>query len=442
MSDTCLTLVWHQLYMLDIKYIRENKEKVQQGAKNKGVDVDIAHVLELDERRRALIVESEGIKAQQNKLGKDNIEQARELKVKFKELEAQLNVVEKQYQDLMSRIPNVAFDDVPIGKDESENKVIRQEGKIPKFDFEPKEHLEIGEALDIIDVKTAAKVSGARFNYLKGEAAMLEFAIVQYTFATLTSPKIIKQIADSVEKGYSPKVFVPVVPPVMIRPEVMTRMARLSEEDKEERYHLVADDMYLVGSAEHTLGPMHMDETIAENDLPLRYVGFSTSFRREAGSYGKDTKGILRVHQFDKIEMESFSTKENSRKEQDFFVAIQEYLVKSLGIPYQVVDICTGDMGGPDARQIDIECWMPGQNKYRETHTSDLMTDYQARRLKTRVKRKSGETEFVHMNDATAFAIGRILIAILENNQQKDGSIEIPKALHKYLPFKKIEKNK
>ena len=378
--------------MLDIKYIRANKEKVQQGAKDKGVDVDIDRVLDLDEKRRALIVESEGIKAQQNKLGKENIEQARELKVKFKGLEAQLDVIEKQYQDLLNKIPNVAFDDVPVGKDESENKVIRQEGKIPEFDFKPKEHLEIGESLDIIDVKTAAKVSGARFNYLKGGAAMLEFAIIQHTFATLTSPKIIKKIADSVGKGYSAKVFIPVVPPVMIRPEVMTRMARLSAEDKDERYHLVKDDLYLVGSAEHTLGPMHMDEIISEAELPLRYVGFSTSFRREAGSYGKDTKGILRVHQFDKIEMESFTTKENARKEQDFFVAIQEYLVKSLGIPYQVVDICTGDMGGPDARQIDIECWMPGQNKYRETHTADLMTDYQARRLKTRLKRKSGET--------------------------------------------------
>ena len=198
------------------------------------------------------------------------------------------------------------------------------------------------------------------------------------------------------------------------------------------------DNLYLIGSAEHTLGAMHMDQTFFEQNLPLRYIGFSTSFRREAGSYGKDTKGILRVHQFDKIEMESFTIPEDSKIEQDFFVAIQEYLMKSLEIPYQVVMICTGDMGTPDARQLDIEAWLPGQNKYRETHTSDLMTDYQARRLNTKVKLKSGKTEFVHMNDATAFAIGRTLIAILENYQQKDGSVLVPKVLQALTGFDKI----
>jgi len=179
---------------------------------------------------------------------------------------------------------------------------------------------------------------------------------------------------------------------------------------------------------------MYMDETLKENDFPLRYIGFSTAFRREAGSYGKDTKGILRVHQFDKLEMESFSLPENSLKEQDFIVAIQEYLMQSLKLPYQVVAICTGDMGGPDYRQIDIETWMPGQNKYRETNTSDLMNDYQSRRLNTKVKRSDGKTEFVHMNDATAFAIGRTLIAVIENGQQADGSVVVPEALRKYMP--------
>ena len=182
-----------------------------------------------------------------------------------------------------------------------------------------------------------------------------------------------------------------------------------------------------------------MDEVIVEKNFPIRYVGFSTSFRREAGSYGKDTRGILRVHQFNKIEMESFTLPENSLKEQEFFVSIQEYLMKSLEIPYQVVMICTGDIGKPDARQVDIESWLPGQNKYRETHTSDLMTDYQSRRLNTRVKRKNGSFEFVHMNDATAFAIGRTLIAIIENYQQKDGSIKVPVVLQKYTGFKKID---
>jgi seryl-tRNA synthetase len=225
----------------------------------------------------------------------------------------------------------------------------------------------------------------------------------------------------------------------MIRPDVFKRMARLDPGQEEERYYLPKDDLYLIGSAEHTLGPLHMDETLKEEELPVRYIGFSPAFRRESGSYGKDVKGILRVHQFDKLEMESFTTPENSRKEQDFIVSVQEYLVQSLEIPYQVVSVCTGDMGGPDARQIDIECWMPGQGRYRETHTSDLMTDYQSRRLATKVKRKNGKTELVHMNDATAFAIGRILIAIIENNQTAEGKIRIPKVLQKYIGKEEIE---
>jgi len=267
---------------------------------------------------------------------------------------------------------------------------------------------------------------------------LLEFALIQYTFQTLTSEKIIGKIAASIEKGYAAKPFIPVIPPDFIRPQIFEKMARLSPEDKEERYYFPQDDIYLIGSAEHTLGPIHMEEIIPEENLPLRYLGFSTSFRREAGSYGKDTRGIFRVHQFDKLEMESFTLPNNSLKEQDFILAVQEYLVRSLELPYQVVMICTGDMGKPDARQIDIEIWMPGQGRYRETHTSDLMTDYQARRLNTRVRKKGGDIEFVHMNDATAFAIGRTLIAIMENYQQKDGSIKVPRVLQKYAGFKKI----
>ena len=210
-------------------------------------------------------------------------------------------------------------------------------------------------------------------------------------------------------------------------------MARLSSETEIERYLISRDNQYLIGSAEHTLGPMHIDQTLNENVLPLRYFAFTPAFRREAGSYGKDTKGILRQHQFDKIEMESFTTPEDGVREQNFFVAIQEYLMQSLKIPYQVVAICTGDMGGPDYRQIDIESWMPGQNRYRETHTSDYMTDYQSRRLQTRVRMNKGETIFVHMNDATAFAMGRTIIAILENYQQEDGLIKIPEVLKQYM---------
>ncbi|MDP2598634.1 MAG: serine--tRNA ligase [Candidatus Liptonbacteria bacterium] len=367
--------------------------------------------------------------------------------------ENKLADIEKQRDIIWRRIPNLPSDDTPIGNDESGNKVLRKDGTEPrKFDFEPKDHLALGESLGMIDVRMASKVSGARFSYLKGDAAMLEFAIVNYALEFLTNGKILESVADGVKPGYNPKPFIPVVPPAMIRPEVFDRMARL--EPREERYRFADDDLYLIGSAEHTLGPLHMDETIPEEKLPIRYVGFSTAFRREAGSYGKDMQGILRVHQFDKIEIESFTVPEDSRTEQDFIVSLQENLMWALELPYQVVQICTGDMGGPNLRQIDIETWMPGQGKYRETHTSDLNGDYQSRRLGTRVKRKDpsnallrpssgqvgagGKTEFVHMNDATVFAIGRILIAIMENYQTKDGKIEIPKVLQKYMGKKMI----
>jgi len=424
--------------MLDIKFIRENQKKVQKACKNKKVLLDIEDVLNLDKQRKALLDKVEDLRCQKNKLGKEDISKARKIKMHLKEIEPKLKETEGLFEKLMLQVPNIPMKDVPIGKDDTENKKIREWGEIPKFDFEVKDHVSLGKSLDIIDTKTASKVAGSRFSYLKGKLVLLEMALIQYAFEILTSQKIIKKIADSVEKNYSDKIFIPVIPPVMIRPEVFTKMARLSPADKDDRYYFPKDDLYLIGSAEHTLGAMHMDETIAENQFPIRYAGFSTSFRREAGSYGKDTKGIFRVHQFDKIEMESFTLPENSLKEHNFFVAIEEYLMQSLKIPYRVVVVCTGDMGGPNVRQVDIETWFPGQGKYRETHSADLMTDYQARRLKTRVKRKNG-SEFVHMNDATVFAVGRTLIAIMENYQQKDGSILVPEVLKKYVNFEKID---
>jgi seryl-tRNA synthetase len=408
--------------------------------------------LEVDKKRREITTELEGLKATKNRTSKIIVEtkdpeERKKIIIGMKNLDVKSDILNKeqkeldrQFQSLIIMIPNVPDDDVPAGKDETENVILRKIGEPLEFAFKPKDHLEIGKELDLIDTETAARISGSRFAYLKNEAAILEYAIVQYVFRTLSDSSIIKKIADEIEEGYSSSPFVPVVPPVMIKPDIYIKMARLDPGQEEERYYLQKDDQYLIGSAEHTLGPLHMDEVIPEEKLPLRYIGFSTSFRREAGSYGKDTKGILRVHQFDKLEMESFTAAENSRKEQDFIVAIQEYLVNSLGIPYQVIAVCTGDMGGPDARQIDIECFMPGQGKYRETHTSDMNTDYQARRLNTRVRRISGEVELVHMNDATAFAIGRILIAILENYQQEDGSVIIPEVLRKYTGFDKIVK--
>lgn len=430
--------------MLDIKYIREHPEQIKKALRNRGVAFNVDYLLRLDEKRRAKIKEVDDLRARQNELSDEiakksfetkshKIAGAKQLKAQLGKTEFEMKMLEDEFHELMYKIPNIPLDDVPVGKDASKNKVIRKLGKIPKFHFEPKDHLELGAALDIIDVERAAKVTGTRFNYFRKEAALLEFALIQFTFSFLTAEKELKKIADSIVSGYSAKPFIPIIPPVMVRPDVMTKMARLAEQDKDERYYFPKDDLYLVGSAEHTLGSMHMDEVFNEEDLPIRYLGFSTSFRRESGSYGQDTRGVLRVHQFDKIEMESFTLATDSVKEQDFIVAVQEKLVQALKIPYQVVKISTGDMGKPDARQIDIECWMPGQSKYRETHTSDLMTDYQARRLNTRLRRKDGTTEFVHMNDATAFAIGRTIIAILENYQREDGSIEIPKVLQPYM---------
>lgn len=425
--------------MLDIKLIRENPDKVKTGIEKKGFDPQLVdQLLLVDEKRRTFQQQAEKLRAERKQLGPDNLDRAREVKQQLEVIEKDLREADENFQAYLRKLPNLPFDEVPVGKDDSENVVIRQWGTPRQFDFPVKDHVELGEALGIIDTDAASKISGARFAYLKGRLALVEFALIQYTMSIVTDSEKLKAIADEAGlKDINLKPFTPVLPPVFIRPEVMERMARLEPAD--DRYYIQSDDLYLIGSAEHTLGPLHMDQMLTEDELPIRYAGFSTSFRREAGSYGRDTKGILRLHQFDKIELESFTLPEESVKEQDLIVAIQEYLVRSLDLPYQVIAICTGDMGDPDARQIDIETWMPGQNKYRETHTSDLMTDYQARRLNTRVKRSTGEAEYVHMNDATAFAIGRILIAILENGQQADGSVILPNVLVPYLGFNEIK---
>jgi seryl-tRNA synthetase len=433
--------------MLDIKFIRENSELVRKAVADKKTAVDIDELLAVDERRRHVLQELEAKRAEQNAGSRGGpkapteLEALKKLKEEVKVLEEENSKIQKEFDGLMLKVPNVPSADTPVGKNEGGNQVLREVGKPTVFSFKPKEHWELGQELGVIDTETASKVSGARFAYLKGELALMQFALVQLVFSVLTDEGTLKKIIKKANLDLKPKAFIPVVPPVFIKPEIMQQMARL--EPKEERYHIPSDDLYLVGSAEHTLGPIHMDEVFKEEELPARYIGYSTAFRREAGSYGKDMKGILRVHQFDKLEMESFSLPEDSIKEQNFFVAIQEHLMQELGIPYRVMQICTGDMGGPDARQIDIECWMPGQNRYRETHTSDLMTDYQARRLNTKVRRKD-RTEFVHMNDATAIAVGRTIIAIMENYQTEKGTVKIPKVLQKYmLGIKEIKpKNK
>jgi len=408
--------------MIDIKFIRENPDKVKQGCEKKQVKCDIDHVLELDEKRRSLLQEIEKLKAEQNKLSKrksdkEQIQKAKEIKQKIKKIDPELDKVKGEFDKLMRQVPNLPFDEVLVGKNEQDNKVVRSQGEKTKFDFKPKDYLEIAEKLDIIDVKRAAKVAGTRFGYLKGGAAQLEIALIQLAFETLT------------KQG-----FVPVIPPVMLNHKAMTGMGYL-DRGSDEVYHLEKDDLYLVGTSEQSIGPMHMDEIFKEDELPKRYVGFSTCFRREAGAYGKDTKGILRVHQFDKAEMFSFCRPSESEKEHQLFLKIEEELMQKLELPYQVVDICTGDLGDPAAKKWDIEVWMPGQSQYRETHSTSNCTDFQARRLNIRYRQKD-ELKFVHTLNGTALAMGRMLIAIIENYQQKDGSIRIPEVLKKYMAGK------
>ncbi len=401
--------------------------------------IDLERALELAEERKKAAGAVTEINRQRNEAQKNrDAEAGKRLKDELKAAEEVYQTIEKELVSILVKIPNIPSADTPIGPDESGNKVIRQWGEKREFGFTPKAHWDIGRDLGIIDSEKAAEVSGARYTYLKGDLAMLQFALIQFAMKVLTSPDDLQAAATEAGLELNTKAFIPVVPPVMMRSQVMNRMARLDPID--ERYYFEKDDVVFVGSAEHTLGPLHMDETIAEERLPIRYVGYSTAFRREAGSYGKDTKGILRQHQFDKIEMESFTKPEDGIAEQDFMVALQEYCMRKLGLPYQVMLICTGDMGFPDQRQIDIETWMPGQNTYRETHSADYVGGFQARRLNTKVKRSSGESEPVHMNDATVFAVGRTLIAILENYQNEDGTVTVPEALRPWVGKNVIEK--
>lgn len=412
--------------MLDVNLIRQNPERVKAGIIKKRRDAGAVDVfLALDEKWRALIDEINLLKRRQNELSRErNVEEAKRNKEAIKEKEAELESVVALRDAALENIPNLPFDDVPEGKDETENVVLREAGRKPKFDFEPKDHLSLGGALGAIDVERAARTSGSRFGYLLGDAVLLEFALVKLALDTL------------IREG-----FVPVSPPVMIKPEVYRGMGRLAGDQKEERYYLPKDDLYLTGSAEHTIGPLHLDETLDARTLPRRYVGFSTNFRREAGSYGKDTKGILRVHQFDKVEMFSFTVPDKSEEEHRLLLSMQEKLMRALDLPYRVIAICTGDMGWTDARQFDIETWLPGQGRYRETHSCSNTTDFQARGIRARYRELHGnEAQYLHMLNATAFAIGRMLIAILENYQMKNGDVRVPRVLQKYVG-KKILKS-
>ena len=426
--------------MLDIAFIRENPDIVRAAMKNKkreGVDLD--RILALANERREVAGEISEINRKRNEAAaaRDG-EAGKALKEMLKAVEERYQAAEKELVSLLIKLPNIPSVDTPIGPDESGNVVLRQWGEKPQFSFTPKAHWDLGRDLGIIDNEKASEVSGARFTYLKGDLVLLESALMQFATQVLVSSEKLGKIISDAGLSVSSKAFVPITPPLMMRSTVMNRMARLDPID--DRFYFEKDDLVFIGSAEHTLGPLHMDETLAEDRLPLRYFAVTPAFRREAGAAGKDTRGILRLHQFNKMEIESFTKPEDGLAEQNFFIAIQEYLMQQLNLPYQVVAICTGDMGFPDQRQIDIETWMPGQDTYRETHTADYVGGFQARRLNTKVKRADGTNEPVHMNDATALS-QRPLIAILENYQQADGSVLIPEVLRPYMGGKeKIEK--
>jgi seryl-tRNA synthetase len=426
--------------MLDIQFIRENADTVATKAKQKGYDIDVQELLQMDEERRSLMTAVEAMRAKRNdnaaqmKNGKpapELIAQGKLIKAELAQLEAQFTGVDEHYHKLLTAVPNMPLDDVPVGATEDENVVDRVVGEPTKFDFEPKEHWQLAEPRGLIDKERAAKVAGSRFAYIKGDLVRLQFAIMQFVVQTLGDENVIKELVKENGLNVSTRPFTPILPPAMLRTEPYVASARLNAE--EVTYKLADDDLWLNASAEHTLCTMYWNEILPEDVFPIRYIGYSTSFRREAGTYGKDVDGILRLHQFDKLEMEVFSTSETGHDEHKLQVAVQEYLLQQLKVPYRVLKKCTADIGKPNATGVDMECWMPGQNKYRETHTADYMTDYQARDLKIRVRRDDGQIQLVHTSDATAFALGRIMIAIMENFQTREGKIIVPEVLRPFM---------
>lgn len=419
--------------MIDLKHLRDNQELYKKGFAKKRVKADIPQVLKLDEEYRALLLEVEDYRSEKNKVSKliptlgadarqGKIDEMKILGGKLDDAESRLNKLFVQLKEETAGLPNLPHESVPEGKDDADNEVVRTVGEPTKFDFKPKDHLELGSLLDLIDMETAAKVSGARFYYLKNEAVQLEFALINWLL-----------------QKYVAKGFTPVTTPMLVKEEMMY-VTGFFPADRNEIYTVNpkteddpdGDDLYLVGTSEVPMAGLHMFKPVAAEELPKRYIGFSSCFRREAGSYGKDTKGILRVHQFDKMEMFSFCHPEKSWEEQEFLLSIEEEILQELGLPYQVVNICGGDLGAPAARKFDCEVWIPTQEKYRELTSCSNTTDFQARRGGIRYKDSDG-THLLHTLNGTAMASTRTLIAILENNQRADGSVAIPEVLWPFI---------
>ena len=414
--------------MLDIKLIREDPEPFREALARRGLAERVDELLKADERRRELTRRVEDLRAEQNRSSKaiggaqgDEkqrlIAEVAKVSAELKELDPQLAEAETVLTLLLAATPNLPHPSSPDGfTDEDAVEVRRNHDELPAFDFEPKDHAELGAALGVLDVERGARTSGSRFVYLMRDIVFVQFALMRSAMDVLT------------DKG-----FIPVIPPVLVREEAMYGTGFLPT-DAVNIYRTAEDDLYLIGTAEVSLAALHLGEILEEADLPARYAGYSTCFRREAGTYGKDTGGMFRVDQFDKVDMFSFTTPESSWDEHEYLVSVEEEVLGKLELPYRVVNIAAGDLGGAAAKKYDIEVWLPGQQRYRELTSCSNTTDYQARRMQTRLRRSDGTVETLHTLNGTATAIGRTLIAIMENHQQADGSVVIPEHLWQYLP--------
>jgi seryl-tRNA synthetase len=413
--------------MLDIKAVRDDPERFRQALARRELAGAVDELLEADERRRALTVQVDELRAEQNKASKaigraDGDEKQRlidevsRVSAELKSIEPQLADAEQALAAVLAATPNLPHESSPDGFTDDDAVEVRRHLEPTEFDFEPKDHAELGAALGVLDTERGARTSGSRFVYLLGDLVFVQFALMRHAMDILAG------------KG-----FVPAIPPVMVREEAMYGTGFLPA-DEAQLYTTTEDELYLVGTAEVPLAAFHMGEIVEEADLPLRYAGYSTCFRREAGTYGKDMGGMFRVHQFDKVEMFVFTSPEASWDEHEYLVSVEEEIVGNLEVPYRVVNVAAGDLGGSAAKKYDIEAWLPGQGRYRELTSCSNTTDYQARRLQTRLRRADGPVEVLHTLNGTATAIGRTLIALLENHQQADGSVVMPEPLHPYLP--------
>ena len=416
--------------MINLELLRKNSGIIKAEIKKRNIKIDVNLGLKLDKNRRDLIVKVDKLRTEKNKASKmipelngadkeKKILQMKKLNGDLKELEKELTSTEDKFFKHISCYPNISHSSTPVGKDEHDNVVLYHVGKKPDFDFKPKNHAELGLKLDILDEKRASKVSGSRFVYLKNEAVLLEFALVQYVLDILTG------------KG-----FTPIIPPVLAKEKAMYGTGFFPVEETQ-YYKTALDDLYLIGTSEVSLCAYHSGEFLDSKSLPLKYAAFSTCFRREAGSYGKDLGGLFRVHQFDKIEMFIFSHPESSWDEYEKLRETLEEIVKGLGLHYRIMNMCTGDIGIPNAKKYDLEVWLPGQDNYREIASCSHDTDFQARRLNIKY-RNANDKGLVHTMNSTACAIGRTLIAIFENYQDNKGNIKIPDVLVKYMNGKKI----